>query len=392
MATPKQEYERIRKKGLSHEQVIKRMSRKNRAIVARADRAARLGQAEKTWVVGDKAAGDFGGYEATRTPDGKGGFTYVRSGQPVKTKDVRKTKPIIVESGDTPKSIAEKTGASELGIQAKGELIPGTSMSFDIPLHERPRPEAGPVTRFDMPEFDPDLKPRTETPGFDIPFGEQQARQKQGEQAWKAAPGIYDPEVFSSFDQATREKWAETAPGPKGDFAFQTQRSTSDMYRAWDEQLRSIYEEAPELRRISGYGQNEYGRDLMGATLFEEYGDAEAISEIAFEPWAKPFTVNYLNQFPGVNISIGPDGKFVGTLDLSAIPEKDIQRLYDLGWLEDPGETTISAGGGYVLSGGGAGGGRRGGGGGEYPSGSFGGQAPQLGRTGTQLALTSWRM
>lgn len=98
MATPRQEYEKIRALGLSHSQVMKRMSGRNRATVRQYDKAqaanARAGVIDpgNAWQVGDRSIGQTTGFAATA--------------------------PYVIEKDDTPEKIAEKTGSDVLDVQS----------------------------------------------------------------------------------------------------------------------------------------------------------------------------------------------------------------------------------------------------------------------------------
>jgi hypothetical protein len=171
------------------------------------------------------------------------------------------------------------------------------------------------------------------------------------------------------------------APGPQVGFDFQWENS-SDLYMALNEQTRAIYNAEP-MYRIE-----KYGAGLLGLHLYEDQGKLDVVSQLGFEPWVKPFTVNYLNQFPGTNVRVNEAGEIVGDVDWNYIDDDTIRRLEDLGFIAPGGGTTDGGGGGARVGGGGGGGG--GGGSVRYASSGYAPRGDQLYNRGSQLALVSW--
>ncbi len=173
------------------------------------------------------------------------------------------------------------------------------------------------------------------------------------------------------------------APGPQVGFDFQLEGSQSDLYKALAEQTKAIYNVEPALR------MDKFGSELLGLHLYEDQGLMDTIDEAGFEPWVKPFVVNYLNQFPGTNVSVDANGEITGQIDWSYIDDQTIQRLDDLGFI-DTGQAPSGVGAGEISRGATASGTS---GGYGYPIGY--GYPPRpayetYGTKSTYLGLTSW--
>ena len=165
-------------------------------------------------------------------------------------------------------------------------------------------------------------------------------------------------------------------PTKPGEFQFE---EGGNLYGGASNQMKDIYEQDPTIR----YGK--FGFDILGLEAFERENNLEAIREIGYEPFMRPFVANWMNQFEGNDVYVDENGKLQGVMNLDTISPDDVKRLEDLGYIDLPEGGTYS--GGYAGSG--TTSRRR-----SVPRSSFGGigQRPNYQQSPSYLNLTSWRI
>ena len=145
-------------------------------------------------------------------------------------------------------------------------------------------------------------------------------------------------------------------PGPRMGHEFTTVPGGTDLFGGIGEQYMDSMVTPGEQREMRDERYRHFaGPDLYdsqvdvlrGLTRLKAEGDTQGLLDAGAHPWAKQFTVNWLNSHEGADVYVGSDGEIQGVIDWDNVPEGTVEQLVDLGYLEKPGQI-----GGYGGSGG----------------------------------------
>ena len=192
------------------------------------------------------------------------------------------------------------------------------------------------------------------------------------------SPGAYTIDELMKLSQEVdipREQWfggdygggkfaeygftpLEAGPrGPRMGHAFETAPGKEDLFGGIGEQYMETFVTPGERREMRDEGYRHFATPdlydaqvdaLRGLTRMAAEGDTEGLLEAGAHPWAKQFTVNWLNQFEGADVYVGSDGEIQGVIDWDNIPEGTVDQLVSLGYLEQPGALDVGGGYGYA--------------------------------------------
>ena len=391
MATPQQEYEKLRATGLSHSQVMKRMSSANLQTVAKANVTA--AQAPTT-----SAVSSIGGIAAKLVQAAAPVLAQTQAtnqaNQLLTSKQARlepqiAPKQIQAEAGDTWDAIAEKIGVptkSLLDVNPKDTTVKAGAV-YNVPRNLPEGVGIGAGTNLGVGEDIADWWKGTAVPWLDkqrqaiYDWGTSSDRLGSGKAAegwigWgeeedgsggKPQQSLVNPfkpqaeyadfrkaESAAAYNddyrniearrmagtQSATKTWDDPFPTMPGATDYSTARN---LYDAASGQMKNIYESDPTIR----YGK--FGFDILGLEAFERQDNMDAIAEIALEPFMKPFTANYLASFGNDvravwNENIG-QYELEGVVNLDTIPQADKKRLVDLGYITLPSGGGVSTGG-----------------------------------------------
>lgn len=406
MATPQQEYERIRALGLSHKQVMRRMSRKNRKLVAQADRRAARGLGGKTWVAGDLSKGEIGGYAVDLTTGARLTDPW-RAGQP---------KPGTEVVPEQPPADWKELEDAPMGIAVPPE---GRPLDWSPPGSRRERQEALRAPQVAIAETGDTFSDLAERLGvntqdlitanpndinvkagaaYNIPTASMAARaglRAGPTDSMRARAGLTaGPRVdgitggtgllgLAGEAEQAYDLWADsdeilgTSLGPR----YPEGRGTG---RIFDPGTLTFPEGVTLADGLSyqwadQYDQVDFEDSVMSDTLLNnkaymgKLGDRSSTLETTAE-WLSQYSLD------GKPITV-KDGKLVGKVDWEAALAVDpdlLTRLENFGYIQ-------SSGVGYRGSYGGYGGGRR-----SRPSYGGPGRQPDYRRSESYLGLTSW--
>ena len=356
MATPQQEYERIRAQGLSHKQVMKRMSRKNRALVRAADiRQAQPGFEGVGWVAGKK------GEETGRAVD----FG---------------TRTVMAEAGDTPGKIADRYDVNAIQAQALNDEDPIAGSTWVIPADSRK--EAGlPSGYFDTPtELEVDAR-----------LG--RAKRAKGDRVREPAPPA--PEIIDITEKPISEITSAGAYDP-----YRPATAFYDPSQPISPGAPPMEKRAPKQELVKGFPEKGAGAQLPSKpSVYEspemykgDYGQIRL--EIALRDWETKVTQFYVSDFDRIGGIAGwqddrtaggtiPIEEAFSDIELAYLVVQGIIEPLDLGPFADP---SVYAGGGRAPSRG------------APPpktkrtvgTGGFGGARPSDQRDFASISMTSW--